>query len=173
MGWEKLLAWVAGKIDQELQAKIEYLVAENRILREQLQGRPRFTDAQRITLATVGAKLGKAGLEQIASIVTPDTILRWHRKLVAAKFDGSDRRDYKSAGRPPTDPALVELVVKLAKENATWGYMRIAGAMAELGNEVSHQTVKNILADHGIDPAPRRKDTTSRASRGTAGHAGR
>jgi putative transposase len=161
MGWEKLLTFVAGKIDQELQAKTEYLVAENRILREQIKGRPRFTDAQRNTLATIGAKIGKAGLEQIATIVTPETILRWHRKLVAAKFDGSDRRSYENPGRPPIDPAVVELVVKLAKENPTWGYLRIAGAMAELDHEVSHQTVRNILAHHGIDPAPRRKNTTS------------
>jgi putative transposase len=161
MGWEKLLAFVAGKIDQELQAKIEYLVAENRILRDQLKSRPRFTDAQRIMLATLGAKLGKTALEQIASIVTPETILRWHRSLVAAKFDTSDRQKTKSPGRPPTDPAVVELVLKLAKENPSWGYLRIAGAMAELGNEISHQTVKNILTEHGIDPAPRRKNTIS------------
>jgi hypothetical protein len=107
MGWEKLLAWVAGKVDDELQAKIEYLVAENRILRDQVNGLPRFTDAQRITLATVGAKIGKAALEQVACIVTPDTILRWHRQLVADIFDTSDTRKPRGVGRPATDPALV------------------------------------------------------------------
>ena len=76
MGWEQLLASVTGKINRELLLKVEYLVAENRILRDQIKGRPRFTDGQRITLATIGAKLGKTVLERIASIATPDTILR-------------------------------------------------------------------------------------------------
>jgi transposase InsO family protein len=161
MGWETLLTSVAGKIDQELQLKVEYLLAENRILRDQIMSRPRFTDAQRINLATLGAKLGKNALEKIASIVTPETILRWHRKLVAQKFDTSDQRQARTPGRPPVDSAVVEQVTSLARDNPTWGYLRIAGAFSQLGNRISHQTVKNILEDHGIDPSPRRKNTTS------------
>jgi hypothetical protein len=76
MGWEQLLAWVAGKIERELQLKVEYLAAENRILRDQIPGRPRLTDGQRITLATIGRKLGREALEAVASIVTPETILQ-------------------------------------------------------------------------------------------------
>jgi len=82
MAWDKLLACVSGKLDQELRMRIEYLVAENRILRSQLEGRLRLTDEQRITLATIGKQLGRAALEQIASIVTPETILSWHRGKV-------------------------------------------------------------------------------------------
>jgi transposase InsO family protein len=161
MGWETLLTSVAGKIDQELQLKVEYLLAENRILRDQIAGRPRFTDAQRITLATIGARLGKTALEKIASIVTPETILRWHRKLVAQKFDTSDQRQARTPGRPPVDSAVVEQVTSLARDNPTWGYLRIAGAINALGSSISHQTVKNVLEDHGIDPSPKRKNTIS------------
>jgi hypothetical protein len=138
-------------------AKIEYLVTENRILRSQVKGRLRLTDKQRISLATIGKKLGRAALDQVASIVTPDTILSWHRKLVAAKFDTSRIRKRRSLGRPPTDPALVQQVLRLARENPAWGYRRITGALAIVQMPVSHQTVKNILEDHGIDPAPKRK----------------
>jgi len=100
-------------------------------------------------------------LEQIASIVTPETILRWHRELVARKFDTSKSRVARVAGRPPADEATVELVLRLARENPTWGYLRIAGAIDALGSSISHQTVKNILEEHGIDPAPDRKGKTN------------
>ncbi len=159
MKWEKLLAWVSGKIDRELRLKIEYLGAENRILCDQIQKRPRLSDAQRIALATIGAKLGKSALEQIASIVTPDTILRWHRQLVARKFDTSQIRK-KPNGRPQADAANVKQVLAAARENPAWGYRRIAGAMAQLGVKLSHQAVKNILQDHGIGPSPKRRGKT-------------
>ena len=161
MGWEQLLAWVSGKVDEQLRLRIEYLVAENRILRSQLDVRVRLNDEQRITLATIGKKLGRAALEQIASIVTPETILGWHRKLIAAKFDASKIRATKPMGRPPIDPATVEQVLRLAKENPTWGYRRITGVLAPIGTNISHQTVKNILEEHGIDPAPERMSKTS------------
>ena len=99
-------------------------------------------------------------LEQLATIVTPDTILRWHRELIAQKWDHSDRRT-KPPGRPPTDPAIVELVLRLARENPTWGYDRIQGALANVGHKVSDQTVGNILKAHGIEPAPERQHRTT------------
>lgn len=117
MGWETLLACVAGRIDQELRLEVEYLAAENRILRGQIVGRPRLSDSQRIMLAEIGAKLGKKMLEQVASIVTPETILRWHRTLVARKFDTSNQPKPRPPGRPPVDPGVVERVVTLARDN--------------------------------------------------------
>jgi len=87
--------------------------------------------------------------------VTPETILRWHRELVARHWDYSHRR--KSAGRPPVAQEIVELVLRMAKENSTWGYDRIQGALANLGHPVSDRTVGNILKAHGIEPAPDRK----------------
>jgi putative transposase len=115
MDWKQLLAYISGSVDEELLLRIKYLVAENRILRDQINGRIQFTDAQRKTLAAIGKKLSGQALEEVANIVKPDTILAWHRKLVAQKFDGSQYR--KSLGRPRIDSELEELVVRMAHEN--------------------------------------------------------
>ena len=159
MGWKTLLAYITGTVDQELLLRIEYLVTENRILRNQIKGRVRLSDDERKTLAEIGYKLGKQALEEVAKIVQPDTILGWHRMLVAQKFDGSQRR--KAPGRPPIDRELEALVVRMAQENRSWGYDRIVGALANLGYTMSDQTVGNILKRHGVPPAPERKTTTT------------
>ena len=102
---------------------------------------------------------GRKLLAEVASIVSPDTIFRWSRELVAKKFDGSKKR--RSEGRPPTAEEVEKLVLKIARENRSWGYRRIVGALANLGHEISHQTVADILNRHGIEPAPSRgKGTT-------------
>jgi putative transposase len=132
-------------------------VTENRILRNQITGRMRLTDGERKTLADIGSKLGKQALAEVATIVKPDTILAWHRKLVAQKFDGSQQR--QSPDRPKIDQELAALIVHIARENRSWGYDRIAGALANLGVMVSDQTVGNVLKRHGIAPAPERKIT--------------
>jgi transposase InsO family protein len=129
------------------------------MLRNQIKGRVRLSDGERRTLAEMGQKLGKQTLKEIATIVTPDTILAWHRRLVAQKFDGSPQR--KTPGRPKIDPALEALIVRMAQENRSWGYDRIVGALATLGYTVSDQTVGNILKRHGLPPAPERKTTTT------------
>jgi transposase InsO family protein len=103
--------------------------------------------------------LGKQALEEVATIVKPDTILAWHRKLVAQKFDGSQQR--QSPGRPKIDQELEALIVRIARENRSWGYDRIVGALANLGLTVSDQTVGNVLKRHGMAPAPERKTTTT------------
>lgn len=159
MDWKTMLAYISGSVDEELLLRNEYLVAENRILRNQIQGCLRLTDGERRTLAEIGKRLGKQALQEVVSIVKPDTILGWHRKLVAKKFDGSKNRQYP--GRPRVDADIEELVVRLAQENKSWGYDRIAGALANLGHEVSDQTVGNILKRHGIPSAPERKKTTT------------
>ena len=110
-------------------------------------------------LAEIGQKLGKKALEEVAHIVKPDTILAWHRKCIAQKFDGSQQR--KAPGRPKIDTDLEALVVRMARENRLWGYDRIAGALANLGYTISDQTVGNILKRHGIPPAPERKTMTT------------
>jgi putative transposase len=159
MDWKQLLAYITGTVDQELLLRNEYLVTENRLLRNQLKGRVRLNDGERQALAEIGYRLGKQALQDVATIVKPDTILGWHRKLVAKKFDGSTQR--QSPGRPKLDPALEALVVRMAQENRSWGYDRIVGALANLGYTVSDQTVGNILKRHGIPPAPERKKTTT------------
>jgi len=159
MDWKHLLAYITGTVDQELLLRNEYLVTENRILRHQHTGRMRLTDGERTTLAEIGHKLGKQALKEVATIVKPATLLAWHRKLVAQKFDGSTQR--QSPGRPKIDPELEALIVRMAQENRSWGYHRIVGALANLGLTVSDQTVGNILKRHGIPPAPERKTTTT------------
>jgi transposase InsO family protein len=159
MDWKALLAYITGSVDQELLLRNEYLVTENRLLRQQIKGRVHLTNGERKTLAGIGKQLGKQALEEVASIVTPDTILAWHRKLVAQKCDGSKQR--KAPGRPSIDAELEALVVRMARENRSWGYDRIVGALANLGYTLSDQTVGNILKRHGIPPAPKRTKTTT------------
>ena len=123
--WARLLTYVSGLVNQELLLQLEYLAAENRILRAHLPNRLRLTNYQRATLAEIGQRLGRNGLEKIATAARPETILGWFRKLVAQKFDGSKYRSYP--GRPATSSAVVNLIVRLARENSSWGYDRIAG----------------------------------------------
>ncbi len=148
MSWKTLLAYITGKVDQELRLHNEYLVTENRILRSQIKGRLRLCDGERKALADVGQKLGKKALA-----------LGWHRQRVAQKFDGSQQR--RAPGRPTIAQEVETLVVRIAQENRSWGYDRIVGALANLGYTVSDQTVGNILKRHGIPPAPERKTTTT------------
>jgi putative transposase len=159
MDWKHLLASITGTVDQALLVRNEYLVTENRILRNQITGRMRLTDGERKALAAIGQKLGKQALKDVATIVTPDTLLAWQRRLVAQKCDGSTQR--KTPGRPAIDPELEALIVRMAQEHRAWGYDRIVGALAHLGVTVSAQTVGNVLTRHGIPPAPERKTTTT------------
>jgi transposase InsO family protein len=157
--WARLLAYVSGLVNQELLLQIEYLAAENRILRAHAPVRLRLSNAERSTLAEIGKRLGRKGLEKVALVARPDTILAWFRKLVAQKFDGSRHRSYP--GRPRTSAEVEKLIVQMAQENSGWGYDRIAGALANLGHSISDQTVGNVLRRHGIAPAPKRSQTTS------------
>jgi putative transposase len=159
MDWKTLLAFITGSVDQELLLRNEYLVTENRVLRHQITGRVRLSDGERKTLAAIGKQLGKQTRAEVATIVTPNTILAWHRTFVAKKFDGSQRR--KAPGRPRIDEELEALVVRMAQENRTCGYDRIASALAHLGYSISDQTVGNILKRHGLPPAPARKKMTT------------
>jgi putative transposase len=158
MDWKQLLVYITGSVEEDLLLRIEYLVAENRILRDQIKGRVQLCDAERRTLAEIGKKLSKQALEEVANIVKPDTILAWHHKLVAQKFDGAKHR--QSPGRPRFNSELEELVLRIARENRSWGYDRIQGALQHLGYAISDQTVGNILKRHGLQPAPERKKTS-------------
>jgi Homeodomain-like domain len=159
MDWKHVLAYITGPVDQELLLRNEYLVTENRLLRHQSKGRVRLSDGERKTLAEIGQKLGRQTLKEVATIVKPGTILGWHRKLVAQKFDGSQQRE--APGRPMIDQEVEDLVVRMAQEDRSWGYDRIVGALANLGYTLSDQTVGNILKRHGVPPAPERKTTTT------------
>lgn len=159
MEWKRILGYISGSVNEELLSRIEYLVSENRILKGQIKGRILLSDAERKTLAEIGKRLGKKALEEIATIVKPETILAWHRQLIARKFDGSKNRT--SPGRPRTDAELESLIVRMAKENRSWGYDQIVGALSNLGYKVSDNTIGNILKQNGLAPAPERKKTTT------------
>ena len=162
MDWARILAYVTGTVDQELLARNEYLAAENRILKAQLNGRLKLSDAERGALGEIGHRLGRKVLADVATIARPDTILGWYRKLVARKFDGSKAR--RGPGRPRIKREVEQLIIRMASENRDWGYDRIAGALANLGYEISDQTVGNVLRRHGLPPAPERKRTTTWAA---------
>ena len=158
--WQLCLVILAGWINRQQQEVIEYLRTENQVLKEKIGGkRILLNDDQRRRLAVKGKILGRKRLEEFGTLFTPDTILRWHRTLVAKKWDYSTRR--KSVGRPRVRKDIVDLVIRLARENPSWGYGRIQGALANLGHHVSDQTVGNILKEHGIEPAPDRQRQTT------------
>jgi len=154
-----VIASLAGWLSEHQQRSIEYVVEENRILREQIGDRKlRFTDNQRRRLAVRAKELSRSALNRIATIVTPETLLAWHRKLIANEYDGSGMR---KPGRPRTTPEVEALVVQMAKENRSWGYDRIQGAIANLGHDLSPSGIAKILKRHGIEPAPGRVKKTT------------
>jgi hypothetical protein len=159
MEWKQLLASITSSIGEELRLRNAYLVAENRILRSQITGRVLLTDAERKTLAELGQQLGRKALAEVATIAQPDTILAWHRTFADQKVDTSDPRT--SIGRPRIDKEIEDLVVRMARENRSWGYDRIVGALTNLGYHISDQTVGNILKRHGVPSVPERKKTTT------------
>ncbi len=150
-----LILIFAGWVNRGQQDVIEYLQAENRVLREPLDARRlRLTDAQRCRLAAKAKKIGRRGLFEIHTRVTPDTLLRWYRRLVAKKYDGSEAR---RAGRPRTAAEIEKRILQMARENPGWGYTRIRGALRNLCHEIGRNTIKRILHENGIDLAPLRK----------------
>jgi transposase InsO family protein len=154
-----LLIALAGWLNQQQQDVIDYLQEENRVLREQLGDRRlRLNDDQRRRLAVKAKKLGRRVLHELTTLVTPETLLVWHRKLIARKYDGSKQR---GPGCPRTPNEIQLLVVRMATENRDWGYQRIQGALANLGHEVARSTVANILKEHGLEPAPERNRKTT------------
>lgn len=146
-------------MNRQQQAVIEYLQEENRILLEQLGGKPkRFTDSQRARLARKARVVGRPRLRRMATIVTPETLLLWFRVLVAQKWAFPNNNP---VGRPPVDPELEKLVLKLMQDNPTWGSKRIVGALDNLGHTVSDSTIDSIRRRNGLDPAPIRGKSTS------------
>jgi putative transposase len=157
--WQLFVLIVAGWINREQQKVIEYLRTENAVLKEKLgKNRILLNDDQRRRLAVKGKVLGRKLLQRFGTLFTPDTILRWHRQLVAKKWDTSAKRQ---PGRPPIRQVIVDLILRFAKENPSWGYDRIQGALANVGYHIADTTVGNILKGHGIEPAPDRKQATS------------
>jgi len=146
------LAALVGWLEQRQQDAVASLIEENRILRGHVRGRIRLTDEERRRLAKHGQRLGRRRLGAVATIVSPDTILRWHRQLIARKWTYAKRR----GGRPGVLAEIRRLAVRMAEDNPTWGYTRIVGALKNVGHRVSRSTIARILKAHGIPPVPER-----------------
>jgi putative transposase len=140
--------------NRDLASENDFLRAENKVFRDLLgDKRPRLTDRHRRLLVKYGIRI-KDRLADVLSIVKPETLLKWNREMKKKKWDYSRRK--KRIGRPPTEDATEQLIVKLAEDNA-WGYTRIAGELTKLGHEVSPSYVRDILKKHGLPPSPQRK----------------
>jgi putative transposase len=118
--WSLVVVATAGWLNREQEKVVEYLKAENTILKARAEGRgrPRFTESQRCLLATKAKDLGRATLKKIDTVVSPDTLMRWYRALIATKYDGSGRR---GPGRPGVMKEIEALIMRMATENPTWG----------------------------------------------------
>src|SRR5215467_12211850 len=151
-----LIAMIAGWVQRHQQQVITYLQEENRVLKAQLGGRRlRLTDTERRRLAALAHPLGRQRLKEMATLATPDTLLRWYKRLIAQKFDGSPQR--RQLGRPRVEEEVEQLVVRMAAENPTWGYRRIQGALANVGHRIDKLTVRTILRRQHMEPAPQRR----------------
>ncbi|MGW1682782.1 helix-turn-helix domain-containing protein [Saccharopolyspora sp. NPDC002376] len=157
----KLLSVPAVLLRREASKEAELLVLrhENAVLRRQLAVPVRYEPADRLWLAALSSLIPRRHWPQVFP-VTPGTLLTWHRKLVARRWDYSKRRS--RPGRPPTTKAMKKLVVRLARENPRWGCRRLQGELARLGHRIGASTVWEILTAAGVSPAPRRGGPTWR-----------
>jgi putative transposase len=159
--WHLLLVILASWINRQQQQRIQYLQTEVAVLKEHIgKNRILLTDDQRRRLAVKGKTLGRKALDEIGSLFSPDTLLRWHRQLVAQKWDYSEHAQNRP-GRPRVRQMIVDLTIKFATENPTWGFDRIQGELAKVGYSISDTTISNILKARGIEPAPTRKRSGS------------
>ena len=153
-----LLMVVSGWVYRHQLIVIEFFQTENRQLRERLWGkRIRFTDAERALLARKAKAVGRKALLKLDTIVSPDTLLRWHKRLVAQEWNFAHRR---GPGRSGIMREISELIVRTALDNSSWGYTRIQDALANLGHKVGRGTVANVLGCNGVEPAPERGKRT-------------
>jgi putative transposase len=158
--WQLLFAALCGWVNQRQQQIIAFQSSQIDALLQKLgKKRVLLTDEQRRLLAVQGHALGRKALLELTTIVSPDTILRWHRELVAQKWDHSDKR--KSVGRPRIRQVVVDQILRFARDNPGWGYDRIQSALANVGYHISDTTVGNVLKAHGIEPAPDRQRQTT------------
>jgi putative transposase len=150
---QMLLVAVTAWLDRRERAALAYLIEENRVLRRQLgQRRLRLTDDERRKLAVKAYRLGRQALREVATIVTPDTLLRWHRRVIARQWTYPTTR----SSRRRVLANVRRLVVLMAEENPTWGYTRIQGALKNLGHRVGRSTIARILKAQGMPPVPDR-----------------
>jgi HTH-like domain len=145
-----VLGMLTGWLDRRERQAMASLIEENRLLRRHLGGRRlSLTDDDRRRLAGRASRVGRAASREIATIATPDTLLRWHRRLIARKWTYP-----RKPGRRGVLLAIRQLVVRMATENPTWGYTRIQGALKNVGHRVGRSTIRRILKAAGLPPVP-------------------
>ena len=148
-----VLMILTGWLGRREREALAYLIEENRLLRRQVGGRRlRLTDDDRRRLAVRALRVGRRALREIATIVTPDTLFRWHRQLVARKWTFAVPR----SSRRGVLAEIRRLVVRMADENPTWGYTRIQGALKNVGHRVGRSAIARILKAAGVPPVPER-----------------
>ena len=154
-----LVVAVAGWINQQPRDVIDSLQEEHRVRREPLgPGRLRFTDAQRRRRAAQATRLGRRVRRDRHTLVTPETLLRWHRPLIARTYDGRGRR---GPGRPRVMDTIRRLIVRMAPENSEWDDTRSRGARGNLGHQVARGPLANVRKERGLEPAPEPKTRTT------------
>jgi putative transposase len=135
-------------------ALLDFHESQIRFLMAHFPKRPVPSPAEKACMAQAASKVGRKTLEEVFTLFTPETLLRWHRDSVRRKWDHSDRR---GPGRPPTLPEIEKLILEWAEQNPTWGYKHLRDALRNVGHIVSRSTIQNILRKHGIQPAPQRR----------------
>jgi putative transposase len=151
--FQMLLMVLTGWLERREREALAYLIEENRLLRRQLgRRRLRLTDDDRRRLAVRAFRVGRRALREIATIVTPDTLFRWHRQLVARKWTYATPR----SSRRGVLAEIQRLVVRMAEENPTWGYTRIQVALKNVGHRVGRSTIARMLKAAGVPPVPER-----------------
>jgi len=155
-----LVATIARVLCREVTLENEYLRVQYEVVRSKVPGRIRFTDEERRRLVDAALAMGRKAMRSVVSIVKPETILAWQRRLEQKKWDYSERRQ-RGAGRPRTPGDVEAVVCRLAREN-TWGYQRISGELKKLGIKLSKSCVSDILRRNGLPPAPERGGLTWR-----------
>ncbi len=154
-----LLLMLAGWVNRHQQDVIEYLKEENKVLRERLgTKRILLNDNQRMRLARLAKRLGRAVLADACGVFSLDTLLKWHRTLVARKYDGTKKR---TGGRKKICEELEQLIIQIARKNKTWGSRRIKGQLKYLGHNVCHTTIDNVLKRNGYPCGPDRSRQTN------------
>ena len=158
--WKFTVVAIAGWMNRQQQEAIAYLKEENRVLREKLgHKRILLSVSQKRRLATAAAGLPRHLLREVGTLFSPDTLLKWHRWLIARKYDGSGA---KKPGPAPTKQRMIrDMVLRMGEENPDWGYGRMYGELKKLGYKVHWQTVRRVMLDHGLLDDPDKPPKTS------------
>jgi len=156
--WKFILIILSAQAKQEYAAREQLYIAQIKVLLEQLGGKPRrFTDTQRASLASIAKQIGRKILFEITTLVTPDTLLGWHKRLIKEKWTYAQP---KRACRPRIKPETEQLVIRMLTGNPSWGSDRVVGELRKLKIHLADSTIDNIRKRNGIPPAPQRNRST-------------